>query len=158
MILLAKIDLLDKFVLNYGGQIIAPQKVIEEACGKEREETPSITQLVKDKRTSVFKVQNPKLTRKLMEDFSIGQGESEALVVALQEKASLVATDDRNAMRACKMLKMKFTTAIAVVIRAFEKNLIKKDEALTKLLKLESVGRYSQKIIEDARKQIEGRV
>ncbi len=41
-------------------------------------------------------------------------------------------------------------------MRAFEKNLIDKDEALIKLQKLESVVRYRRDIIEDAKKQIEG--
>jgi len=82
--------------------------------------------------------------------------EAEALTLALQEKAALVATDDRNAIRACKILKIDFTTAIAVLMRAYEKRLITKDEAIIKLLKLESIARYNRNIIEDARQIIEG--
>lgn len=40
---------------------------------------------------------------KLMEDFNIDEGEAEALILAIQEKAIMVATDDRNAIRACKL-------------------------------------------------------
>jgi len=73
-----------------------------------------------------------------------------------RKKASLVVTDDRNAIRACKVLRIEFTTAIAILIRSFEKNLIPKDEALIKLKKLESIARYSRTIMDDARRQIEG--
>ncbi|MBI3754550.1 MAG: hypothetical protein HY265_00070 [Deltaproteobacteria bacterium] len=66
----------------------------------------------------------------------------------------MLATDDRNAIRACKILKLEFITAIAVLIRAFEKNLIDRDEVVVKLQKLKSVGRYSRTIIEDAVKRI----
>ena len=101
-------------------------------------------------------VKNGKLIKKLMDDFNIEIGEAETIVLALQEKASIVATDDRNAIRACKILKIDFTTAIAILIRAFEKNLIDKDEALIKLRKLDSVARYRREIVEDARGRIEG--
>jgi hypothetical protein len=64
--------------------------------------------------------------------------------------------DGRNAIRACKLLKINFTTAIAVLIRTFERNWIDKKEALVKLEKLETVARYHRAIIEDAHKQITG--
>ena len=101
-------------------------------------------------------VKNGKLIKKLMDDFNIEIGEAEAIVLALQEKASIVATGDRNAIRACKILKIDFTTAIAILIRAFENDLIDKDEALIKLRKLDSVARYRREIVEDARGRIEG--
>jgi len=93
---------------------------------------------------------------KLKEDFNIDAGEAEALTLAIQEKANMVATDDRNAIRACKLLNIDFVTAIAVLIRAVEKALISKDEAIIKLQKLQSVGRYSKEIINNAVKQIKG--
>ena len=91
-----------------------------------------------------------------MKDFTIDAGEAEVLALALQEKALLIATDDRNTIRACKMLKIDFTTAIAILIRAFEKKFVDKEEALSKLQKLVAVVRYKQTIIESARKQIGG--
>lgn len=53
-------------------------------------------------------------------------------------------------------MKIEFTTVIAILIRAFEKKLVDKEEALIKLQKLGAVARYKQAIIEDAKKQIEG--
>ncbi|MBI5204856.1 MAG: hypothetical protein HZA11_08065 [Nitrospirae bacterium] len=158
IILLAKIDMLELFVSNFHGKILIPDKVKAEACMGGSEETPLIVKLIVDKKINVLRVKDNALIKKLMEDFNIDRGEAEVLTLAMQEKAVIVATDDRNAIRACKILKKDFTTAIAILIRAFEKKLIDNDEALAKLQKLESVARYSKIIIEDARKQIKGGV
>jgi hypothetical protein len=156
VILLAKIDLLETFVSNFPGKVLIPEKVEGEICTEKMEETPLVVKLIKDKKIRVLKVKNGQPVKKLMDDFNIDAGEAEAITIALQEKASLVVTDDRNAIRACKVLRIEFTTAIAILIRSFEKNLIPKDEALIKLKKLESIARYSRTIMDDARRQIEG--
>lgn len=159
LILLAKIDMLGFFVSDFHGMVLIPEKVRAEVCIEGgREETSLIVKLIKDKKITVSKAKNTKLVRKLMEDFAIDAGEAEVLTLALQGKAAIVATDDRNAIRACKILKIDFTNAIAVLIRAFEKKLIDKDEAIIKLQELESVARYNRAIIEDARKHIGGGV
>lgn len=156
LILLAKMELLDVFVSNFRGGISIPELIRDEVCIQGREETPLLTRLIEDKKIHVSKVKADKAVRKIMNDFHIDAGEAEAIILALYEKASLVATDDRNAIRACKVLKLDFTTAVAILIRAFEKNLIDKAEALIKIQKLESVARYNRAIIEEARKLIEG--
>ena len=156
LILLSKIDMLGTFVSNLREKIVMPEKVKEETCLKGEAETPLIEKLIANHKILVIRLKNNKLAEKLMEDFHIDAGEAEAVALAFQKKPSLVATDDRNAMRACKMMGIDFTTAIAVLIRAFEKNLVDKDDALIKLQKLEGVARYSRRIIEDARNRIGG--
>lgn len=136
LILLARTEILDLFISNFHGKVLIPEKVRLKVCSGKREETPLLVKLIKDKRIEVLKTRNNKLIRKLMKDFNIDEGEAEALTLALQEGVSLVATDDRNAMRVCKMLKLDFVTAIAILIRIFEKGLIEKDEAIIKLQKL----------------------
>lgn len=157
MILLTKISILEVFISNFHSKVLIPEKVKTEVCIEGREETPLIVRLIEGGKIDVLKVENRKLLRKIMEDFAIDEGEAKVLSLALQKK-STIATDDRNAIRACKVLKIDFTTAIAVLIRVFEKKLVDKDEALTKLKKLESISRYNRAIIEDARRQIEGGV
>ena len=154
VILLAKIDLFEKFVSNYQGEILIPDRVRAEICVKGREETPLLIKLIKEKKVNVKKIKKRQQIIKVMEDFNIDRGEAEALMLAIQEKAEAVATDDRNATRACKMLKINFVTAIAFLIRSFEKKLISKDEALLKLRKLQSFGRYGKSILEDATNRI----
>lgn len=154
LILLAKIDLLDLVASNFRGKVLIPQKVKTDACIEKREETPLIVKLIDDKKIKVTESRNSRQTKKLMDDFNIDAGEAEALTLAIQEGAGIVATDDRNAIRACKILKLDFITSIAVLIRAVEKNLIEKDEAAAKLQKLKSIGRFSNAIIEDAAKRM----
>jgi predicted nucleic acid-binding protein len=156
LILLAKIDILETFALNFPEELVIPSGVKEEACRKEVEETPLIKNLLRRNTIRVLKVKDSKIVKRLMDDFHINGGEAEAVSLALQEKALIVATDDRNAIRACKMLKIDFTTAIAILIRTFEKNLIDRDEAMIKLQKLEVIARYSRAIMVDARERIEG--
>lgn len=142
--------------MNFLEELVIPLAVKKEACRKEAEETPLIENLLQSNTIRVLKVKDSKIIKKLMNDFHINGGEAEAVSLALQEKALIVATDDRNAIRACKMLKIDFTTAIAILIRTFEKKLIDRDEAIIKLQKLEVIARYSRAIMEDARERIEG--
>lgn len=157
LILLAKTEILELFISNFPSRILIPEKVMSEVAAG-GEETPLMIRFIEDKRIEVLKVRNDRSQRKLMQDFNIDIGEAEALILALQEGASLIATDDRNAIRACKMLRLNFVTAIAILIRAFERGLIDKDEALLKLQKLQSFGRYGRAIIDDTTKQIKGGV
>jgi predicted nucleic acid-binding protein len=121
-------------------------------CIKGREETPYLKNLIQEGQIEVLTAKNPRQRRKLMVDFNIDEGEAEALLLALQKEAELIATDDKNAIRAFKLLKIDFVTAIGFLIRAVEKKLIKRDEALFKLEKLRVFGRYSLPIIDNAKK------
>ena len=112
--------------------------------------------LIQDGGIDVLRIRDKKLVSKLMDDFNIDEGEAEVLTLAIEKKASLVGTDDRNAIRACKVMKLNFTTAIAILVRACEKGLLQADEGLAKLQKLQSFARYKKGIIETARNQIQG--
>jgi len=156
MILLAKTETLDSFISNFGRRALIPGKVKAEVITAGEIETPVIRKLIESGKIEVVKAKNVGHIKKLMEDFNIGRGEAEALSLAIQENINLIATDDRNAIRACKMLGLNFITAIAILIRMFQKGLLDQDEALSKLEKLQSLGRYHRAIIEDATKQIKG--
>jgi len=156
LILLSRIDLLDEFVARVHGGVAIPEEVRTEVLCGEREEMKTLISSIEEQRIAVVKVKDSALTRKLMTDFSIDAGEAEALSLALGKNDAIVATDDRNAIRACKALKLEFITAIAVLVRSVEKGIIEKEEGLIKLQKLQSIGRYGKTIIEDARKLIQG--
>ena len=51
-------------------------------------------------------------------------------------------------------MRIKFTTAINILIRLYEKQLIESEKALIKLDNLRVVGRYKEGIIEDAKKKV----
>ena len=127
---------------NFEGTVIIPEKVRVEATGSGKEGAESINRYIEDKKISVVKVKNAALVKRLMDDFSIDAGEAEALTLASGKKTNIVATDDRNAIRACKLLKLEFVTAVSFLIRAVEKGVLSKDEGVIKLEKLQLIGRY----------------
>jgi len=154
LILLAKIEMLDIFLSDVGRKVAIPEKVKEGVLMGSGPDRPILAKLIQDKRINVLKARDRKVVRRLVEDFNIDEGEAETLILAIEKKASLVATDDKNAIKACKIMKLDFTTAIAILVRACERNLIQADEALARLQKLQSFARYKKTIIETARNQI----
>ena len=156
LISLAKIGLLELFISTFQGRVAIPKKVKSEVCVQGREERPLVESLIKQGKIEILTAKNPRQKRKLMADFNIDEGEAEALLLAIQTTAKSIATDDRNAIRASKLLKIDFITAIGFLIRAHEKHLVDRDEALTKLQSLQVIGRYSKIILKDAKNRIEG--
>ena len=75
--------------------------------------------------------------------------------MTLKNKGGTLATDDKNAINACKLLNISFTNSLNILIRAKEKNLMTMEEAKTKLDKLSMYGRFKKSIIEDARRRLE---
>lgn len=158
LILLAKIELLELFISDLKDEVLIPETVQTEVLKEEKEETLLIKSLIGSKKVRAVRIEDKGQIKKLIKDFGIGKGEAEAIMLAIEQGVKIVATDDRNAIRACKLLHLEFITAITVLIRAVEKRLIDNDEALVKLQKLQHIGRYSKAIIQDATNQIKGDV
>ena len=132
LILLAKIHLFDLFISNYPGSVVIPEQVKLEVCAEDREEVPFILELIKDKKIIVQNVKSKKELEKLMADFNIDLGETEAISITLSDPKNTLATDDRNAIRACKILKINYITSLSILIQAVEKGLLDKEEAMIK--------------------------
>lgn len=155
LILLAKVDLLQTFLDDYHGEIMIPAAVWSEAATPaQRADAIAIRRAIADRRIAVRKVRSGAKVRRLMADFALGRGEAEALALALETKAHLVATDDRNAMLACKLLRLEPVTAIAVLVRARQKGRLSQDQAERRLKELARYGRYAAAIVEDARRLV----
>lgn len=77
--------------------------------------------------------------------------------MAINEKAEVLAIDDKNGINACKLLGVAFTTAVGILIRSREKRLLEEPDALVKLSSLAKHGRYKDSIIEDARRKLEAK-
>jgi len=156
LILTAKIELLDLFLSEIGMEVTIPRTVEEECCGgKKTFDAFMIQKAVDESRIVVRGVRNRKLVLKLKADFSMGQGESEAIALALQEKARLVGVDDKCGINACKLTGVPFITAVAILLRSRQKGLIDKDDALSRLSSLAKHGRYKSSILEDAKRRLE---
>lgn len=157
-ILLAKEELLDAFVEAVGQPVLMPKEVERECCGRrEALDAHLIARAITEKRIAVRVVRQQKLYEKLRRDFPLGRGEAEAVTLALASEGALVATDDRQAINACKLLKIPFITALTVLVRMREKRLLSTEEAKSKLEVLERYGRYKERTIDAARLELGGK-
>jgi predicted nucleic acid-binding protein len=155
LILLTKVELLDVFLGDYEGKVLIPREVEVESCsGKKSFDALFIRDRIKERKISVAKVSNTALCNQLMRDFRICRGEAEALVLALEMKAKIVATDDKNAIKACKLLKLSFTSAIAMLVKMAERKVIDAEKASAALKALTKYGRYGEGIIKAAKERL----
>lgn len=156
LILLAKIDLLDRFLAGFSGGVSIPREVERECCHAKRTfDSLMIQKAIDESRIEVVAVKNKSLVAKVQEDFGLGRGEAEAIGLALTHKEPLLGIDDKNGLNACKLLAVPFVTAIGLLVRSREKGLLNGPEALVKLAGLAKYGRYRQSIIDDARSRLE---
>lgn len=156
LILLAKAELLEQFLAALGMEAVMPREVARETCEvKQSFDALLIQRLIDEKKIGVETVKDRALFEKLRRELRLGAGEAEAIALAVARKARIVATDDRNAIAACKLARMPFTSALAVLERMREKRLLDKAEAMRKLAILEREGRYKKSIIAEARSRLE---
>ncbi len=154
LILLAKIEIL-KAVTQTQEILISKEVETEAVCRPELLDAKIIIELIKTKQIKVIKVKDSILLKKLREDFVIAEGEASVLLLARQRQA-ILATDDAQAIKACKVLGVKFVTAIHFLLSMYYKKRISRELALVKLERLKNLGRYDARIISDAIKRIEG--
>jgi len=150
---LTKAELLDVFIEGVERAMVMPTDVQEECVGRDSLDARLIARAIEDKRIQV-KAADRRAVQKLISDFGLGAGEAAAIALAVP-KVALVATDDRRAIHACKVLKILFTTAISVLMRMREKALLSREEALEKLNRLARDGRYKKEIIAAVRAEME---
>ena len=155
LILLSKSELLDLFLDDFSGRVLIPKMVEKECLYKSSADARLIQSRIEEGGITVKAVRDRKLCSKIERDFNINLGEAEAIVMAGQFKA-IVATDDWNAIQACKVLRLPFTSALGILSRMREKQLIGKEFAISKLTSLAEYGRYSKEIIQTVRKRLEG--
>ena len=152
LILVAKVELLDLFLASMRLEVAIPEEVERECCGVKKTLDALIIQKALDEsRIRVVAVSNRKLIAKLQADFNLGAGEAAAIALALKQQERLLGVDDKNAINACKLLGIGFTTALGILLRSREKALIDQGDALSKLAALARYGRYKDTIVEDAR-------
>jgi predicted nucleic acid-binding protein len=156
LILMAKAEMLDFFLSGVEFEVAIPLGVEKECCAvKKSLDALMIQKMVTESTIRVIAVKDRKLVTKLRADFGLGRGEAEAIVLALGEKARILGIDDKNGINACKLLGVAFTTAMGILVRMREKQVLTIDQALVKLETLAKHGRYRQSILDDARRKLE---
>jgi len=153
LILLSKIELLRQITKDV--RVIIPEKVKAECLVKESIDAVLIALLIREKKIEVKKAGNAEAVKKIQKDFRIETGEAEALWLAKKLNCP-IAVDDGPTIKACKFMGQKFTTAIHFVLDLSLQNRLEVPIAVEKLEKLAIYGRYSKRIIEDAKKRLKG--
>jgi len=156
-ILLAKANLLEIADEHFDEVIMSGEvhrETIEEPKKLGYEDAAIIEREVKKGKIKVRSCGGESVVKKLMRDFNIMKGEAETLVLAMEEKADLVATDDYQCIKAAKMLELPFAQAIALVVTLYENKKIEKNKARGAIEKLKEYGWYADWIIEDAKNKV----
>jgi predicted nucleic acid-binding protein len=158
LILLAKAELLDNFLDDFPENAVITKGVQEECCRKEQAmDSLLIKRAINDKKILVKTLKSRTIYQKLRADLGLGSGEAETLALALPLKTRLVAIDDRRGIKACKLLKISFVTAIDIVVRLNEKRVLTKEQAIAKVDALKRYGRYSEEILIRAKQSLEAK-
>ncbi|MBI4386040.1 MAG: hypothetical protein HY551_01530, partial [Elusimicrobia bacterium] len=138
LILLAKCDLLP--LLAEKTPLVMPREVEREALVKsELYDAKVIASMIKDKQIQVLQLAHARHRNQVQEDFGIGAGEAEALLLAKEHGVPL-GTDDWPAIKAAKIMGIPFLTAMNILVELCQKNRLGAETALSKLDKLESIG------------------
>ena len=146
-ILLAKADLFRSVVLKTDcciGEITAT-----EALAKQTDDAVAISTLLEAGEIGRDSIGDGIQVDKLMRDFNLHAGEAEAVVLA-ESRCAVCGTDDGRAIRCCKVLGVRFTTAVSLLVALAEAGEVESALASERLQMLERFGRYHPRILEDA--------
>ena len=152
LILMAKSGLLDLVIKNK--KLMITGKVKEESItAKDSFDSKLIDQRVKEKAIKISYIKNIKFYDKMIEQFNLGKGEAEAITLAF-EKNGILLSDDKKAINACKILNIRFTTALNILVEFYKNKTIDKEKAEIILKKLKEYGRYSNELIKKVEEDI----
>ena len=154
LILLAKVDILDIVIKNIKQKLVIPEQVyIECTAKKDLFDAQLIEKRVKEGLILKKFISNRSLCDKILNDFSLGKGEAEAISLCIGIKSGII-TDDKKAINACRILKIKFATVPQLVVHLYNKNFITQIEANLIIKKLQKFGRYSNDIINQIKEDL----
>ena len=147
LVLLAKIECLENFI-EMAPTIEIPLQIKKEALfEKDSYYSKLIQKIIEGKKIIVTPVKEAKVT-KVMSQFRLDAGEAAAYAMFDNKKHKAILTDDGELIKLCKLEKIPFICAMAIIIRLFEKKRLSKEKAISKLEELYKVGRYSKRLYE----------
>ena len=144
IILIAKATLLSKF-LDSVKNVTITKVIHDEIIKKDSFENLSIKKEIEKGRIKV-EIVDDRLYLTTLKHFKLDEGEASAFALLQERKYNGILTDDKELIKLCKIEDIKFTSAMAVVVKLFKKRIINKTEALEKIEKLQGYGRYSNEL------------
>ena len=153
LVLLAKVECLGLFI-EISPTIEIPSQVKKEALfEKDSYYSKLIERLIQQRKIKVASGNKGKIT-KIMSEFKLDEGEAAAYSLFDSRKHKAMLTDDGELIKLCKLEKVPFTCAMAVIIRLHEKKKLSKEKAISKLEELHKIGRYSEKLYEHYKSEV----
>ena len=153
LVLLAKVKCLEAFIKT-SPLIEIPSQVEKEALfEKDSYYARLIQKLIKDEKIKIVSASKNKITE-IISQFKLGEGEAATYALFNNKRHDAVLTDDGELIKLCKLEKLPFICAMAVVIRLFENKILSKEEAINKLKELHIIGRYSKELYEHFKSEV----
>ncbi len=119
LIALARLDAIFLLVKLFGG-VVVPGAVHDECLAKDTEDSRRIAQAVA---AGWLKIETPAMPLPVMPR-SLGEGEQQAIALALAHPLSLLLLDDRLARRQAEKLKLAFMGTVRLLYIAEQRGLI----------------------------------
>jgi predicted nucleic acid-binding protein len=144
LILLAKCSLLR----SYGQRValVAPRRVLAEAAGEKLwQNHPDAEEIARCAEEGLVRAEV--VTSRRVLPFALGAGEADAIRLFLAMGADLLLSDDRKALRTCRVLGIPFTTTPRVIVDLRHSGAIPQADARRALEKVAVAGRYSRDVI-----------
>lgn len=153
LVLLAKIGCLESFI-EISPTIEIPSQVKKETLFDiDSYYAKLIEKIIQQKKIKVVAVKNAQIIN-IMAQFKLDGGEAAAYAMFKNKRHQAILTDDGELIKLCKLEKIPFICAMAVVITLFEKQKLTKKQALDKLKDLHIIGRYSEKLYEHFKTEV----
>ena len=153
LVLLAKIGCLETFIEVSPIIEIPIQVKLEAIFDKESYYARLIQKLIQQKKIKVVQVEETKI-KNIMSQFRLDKGEAATYFMYDNKRHKAILTDDGELIKLCKLERVPFICAMAVVIILFEKRILSREEAMDKLEDLHKIGRYSQELYEYFKREV----
>lgn len=153
LVLLAKATCLEIF-LESAPTVAVPAQVKEEALFEKEAYYARLISKMFNERKILVKEAKEELIKEVLSSFRLDAGEAATYALFDNLKHQAILTDDGELIKLCRLEKITFICAMAIVVNLFESKKLSKLEALEKLKKLREEGRYSEKIYEHFKSEV----
>lgn len=150
---LAKLSILEKSCKYFKEVMISELVYIEIMKGKDYPETAIVSELIKNNKIIIKKINDQNLIKKANE-FNIQGGEAEVVALYWQEKADFIATDDENVRKKKVILDIKIIGTPAIIVGLYKKRLIDKSKIEQCISELKKIGWFTNTVLDKMQMEV----